>query len=409
MTENAPLGNTTKSSSTQSPRALYADVYKLLSASQHLLQKDNHRVCVCCNHRTPNTDTIKITRSSDATKASFSGVMKCGDIWACPVCARKVSEQRRIELNQAVEAAKSLGYRVPMLTLTHAHTSLDTLPETRKLMQKAYGRLTSGRWWQEFKDEYCVIGTIRAFEVTYGDKNGWHVHWHVMLVIDPSKATLEYQKDFDPIAMEITLKKRWGLTLHRLGGFASEEHGARVTEHENEVADYIAKFGYTPSGVESKARSKEQWTESHELAKNVSKRARGKYGRTPFQILEDYADGDKQSGALFVEYVKAMKHARQLVWSDGLKDLLLGGETASDQDIADEIESEIVVEIEPKAWRVIVRYRLRGKLLDLACQRKDAEISAIIQKCEDVEWTQFRKRILDRQSQDNKSSMTAPV
>ena len=42
-------------------------------------------------------------------KAFYQGLMSCGGIWTCPVCAAKISERRRQELKQAIEAAQALG------------------------------------------------------------------------------------------------------------------------------------------------------------------------------------------------------------------------------------------------------------------------------------------------------------
>ena len=77
-----------------------------------------------------------------------------------------------------------------------------------------------------------------------------------------------------------------------------------------------------------------KWGAAEELA--LGERKKGRLGRTPFQLLQDYAEGgDANAGALFTEFAKVFKGRRQLVWSRGLK-ALAGIEEKSDERIAEE-------------------------------------------------------------------------
>ena len=79
-----------------------------------------------------------------------------------------------------------------------------------------------------------------------------------------------------------------------------------------------------------------KWGAAEELTLTAKKEARSKTGRSPFQLLADYAErDDKQAGALFAEYAQTFKGLRQLVWSDGLKKLA-GVDAMTDEEVAEQ-------------------------------------------------------------------------
>jgi hypothetical protein len=82
-----------------------------------------------------------VWRSPDGG-AFFGNVQVCSLLWLCPVCAAKISERRRLELREAIAAARERGLRVFMLTFTIPHHCrdqakdlCDRLLHARKLLQ----------------------------------------------------------------------------------------------------------------------------------------------------------------------------------------------------------------------------------------------------------------------------------
>lgn len=361
------LGTTTNYPSKQSPRGLYKTAYNLLDHAQELLQSKNHRTCICCNYRTPQAEEIDIYRNLDTGTAGFAGLMKCGNVWACPVCARKISEQRRIELQSVIDAAKAAGDRVVMLNLTHSHKVGDTLRGNKDQMTKAYARLMSGRWWMEMKDWLALVGTVRALEITYTYDNGWHVHFHVLLFIQNHDITVG--------EIESHFAGRWSQVLNNIGGFASRERGAVITENDADIASYVNKQGEEIKKIVEKEAA---WTQSHELAKQVSKTSRSAAGRTPFALLKDSSLGDSQASALFLEYVVAMKHARQLVYSNGLKTYYTDDDELTDEQIVEMIDGEVIASIDIRTFRHISQVGARGWLLDAAAQGDDDALNTFL-------------------------------
>jgi hypothetical protein len=98
----------------------------------------------------------------------------------------------------------------------------------------------------------------------------------------------------------------------------------------------------------------------------MKKAAKG--GRSPFDLLRSYLnDRDRQAGALFVEYANAFKGKRQLVWSQGLKDLFSVQEQ-TDEETAARVDDDAILlgSITIEEWRLIRFFNVRGEILELA-------------------------------------------
>ena len=63
--------------------------------------KKQHRTCWCARHALTEMG-MPILRSPDGSGARIAKIKTCGSVWACPVCAAKVAELRRRELQKAM-------------------------------------------------------------------------------------------------------------------------------------------------------------------------------------------------------------------------------------------------------------------------------------------------------------------
>jgi hypothetical protein len=100
-----------------------------------------------------------------------------------------------------------------------------------------------------------------------------------------------------------------------------------------------------------------KWGLSHEMTKSSSKQGRLS-GVHPFQLANQDA-----TAHLFVEYVRAMKGQRQLVWSRGLKKLAGVLDKSDEQIAAEEVtkaDDRIPVPID--AWRYVLGNDARWEL-----------------------------------------------
>ena len=126
-----------------------------------------------------------------------------------------------------------------------------------------------------------------------------------------------------------------------------------------------------------------KWGAAEELA--LSGKKSGRAGRSPFQLLADYADqNDARAGALFAEFAGVFKGRRQLVWSPGLKKLAGIDEVSDEQAAEDAVRmadeskhDEQVGHFTPKGWSVVRRHR--AALLKFAELAGAAGVDAVVQ------------------------------
>lgn len=314
----------------------------LQSAVKKLLP--DKRVAKCCRIRAFKNLTIKVLYNAINKTAHFGGLQTCGSVWDDPVCAVKISERRRVdEVAPAMQSWESQGGQCLHLTLTHPHHKFNALADLLKGEQQAMRRFTGSRAISQLFQSIGFKGSIRAWEVTYGD-NGFHPHFHLILFV--SKA------DCLPLGiLESRLYDLWANAC-RLAKLPVPDrvHGVKLQDGSN-AKTYV---------------SKGCWGLDREITKGHLKKS--KNGRSPMDLIRSYAfDGDKQAGALFVEYSKAFHGRRQLQWSPGLKALFGIGEK-SDELLAAEQDDKanVLGEIEWPVWQLVLKSEFRGEILELA-------------------------------------------
>ena len=115
-------------------------------------------------------------------RSYYAGVMHCGLVWLCPVCAHRRTTHRRQQVRQLLVDHLAGGNGAEFLTLTLPHHAADKLANTWPLATNGWKRVQQGGAWTRLKAAIGIIGTIRVLEVTYSVKHGWHPHIHVVLL-----------------------------------------------------------------------------------------------------------------------------------------------------------------------------------------------------------------------------------
>ena len=278
-------------------------------------------------------------------RPSFGGLARCNSIWECPVCAPRVQAGRAEELRELNAAHVAAGGALYMATLTLPHNEGDALRPLRVHVAKAWSAIKSGAPWQRWKARLGLVGDVRALEVTHGP-NGWHPHLHAALY------TLAGVDDGTLEQFEEWLWLRWCAVLQRRTRAAgrvyrmpSREHGVRVEPLRQ--ADYLAKMGL-----------------AHETSSSWTKEGRAGH-RTPMQILRDIAlgagDPERRQAdiSLWRHYARAMKGARQLIYSRGLRARYALGDPLEDAELPDtqddleglsDAEHETVYSFDAREW-----------------------------------------------------------
>lgn len=312
--------------------------YRLQSVARVLVPGE--RVSSCLRRIVPGEKAVKVWRTEE--RAHYSGLMVCGSVWVCPVCAAKITERRRLDLVAGLDAWKARGGEVLMLTLTVPHYAHQPLKTVLSAFEKARGLLRNRKTWRGVAARVDVKGTVRALEVTHG-ANGWHVHCHELLFLsDGREESLR--------SIEGELASAWRSACLSAGLDAPNGHGLRLHDG-SQAARYAGKWGL-----------------DQELTKGHIKRGRDG-NLSPWDFLREVLEtGEDEKGELFREYAKAFKGHRQLHWSRGLRSLLGLDEEKTDKELAEKLETGSVLlgSLSWQDWHLVLGKDKRGQLLEIA-------------------------------------------
>ncbi len=324
------------------------------------------RLCDCGRRRTQ--PGVELWRG-EGGGVHFRGLSTCGSIWTCPVCSTKIATNRAAEVSELAEAHETAGGSIYMLTLTVRHKASDGARTLRKLVAEAFQKLQNRRAWRSLKDEFGIVGTVRALEVTHG-RHGWHPHLHILIFTRRAVAN-----DLD---LGTRIQWLWSNVVHKLGGTTTmDAQHWRPASAGRVAAEYVAK-----------------WGAGHEIAKGAHKDAAG---RSVWDLLKA-SEHDPKAGKLFTEYGEAFKGARHLTYSRGLRELYELKHAASDQELAEAEEQaeeqvplhdaetgevmeednapELLAFFDHGTWAQIVGRGWTGVILDIAAADGKAGVEA---------------------------------
>lgn len=297
-----------------------------------------------CLRLVNNRSNVEVWKHTKMQKAFYNGLLVCGSVWNCPICAAKISEKRRLELKQAFNAYKAEDGHMAFLTLTFSHSKFDSLQDILNKFLKASKRFKSGRAYQDIKKQMGIEGTIKALEVTYSDNNGFHPHSHEIIFY-------KNECNFDEVKKMLWIM--WKNACEAVGLSANEQYGLTLQSGED-ANEYLSKFG------------RGNWSLEQEMTKAHIKKGKNESSLTPFDFLKYYLESEeKKYLRLFQEYAMVFKGRRQLVWSKGLKKRF-AIEDKTDEEVAKERteEADLLGLIDYKDWKIILKYDLRSELLN---------------------------------------------
>ena len=303
-----------------------------------------HRVNYCLRQRVDALKLVSVRYNQKRQKAHYDNVQRCGSVWTCPFCARKISEGRRLELKTAVDNWQRKGGYVYLVTITNRHHKGDNLPDLLKGQSKAKQKLWEKTKVKDMMKSLGYSGRITATEVTYGN-NGWHPHYHILMFFDHQINTQ---------GLQTFLALEWQIACVKAGMKApSLENGVDVQKGKR-LTDYVAKWGL-----------------EDEMTKGHTKKGK-EGGLTPFDLLRQSVDNPHYSH-LVRQFADAFKGKQQLHWTRGLKKLLAVSDR-TDEELAEETEKESIEikEVATPIWRLVLIYKIRGEYLN-ACKDDHVE------------------------------------
>lgn len=350
--------------------------YERKAAAVAVLGK-RHRVAACHTHPVKGASSVDVwAKQGIPLPGHFKGLQTCALPWLCSVCAPKIAERRSAEIESAMMVCKAQGGQVLMPTFTVPHGRKDSLVDTLDLIKKALRSMGQSRRYREMQDRLGVQGRIIATEITHGEANGWHPHFHELWFFD--------RAGIDLAQLELDLFRMWRAACLKFGlGEPSRKHGV-VVQDGSRAAQYVAKM------------SDKEWSLADEIAKASSKSGR-KGSRSAWQLLDWMIDPEatpvhqKRAEALFREYAEATKGRRQLVWSPGLKKRYAIVEM-DDEELCAQVEEDsvLVAQIPLEAWRAIRLQKMQAHILN-AVQYGAEAVGALVDYCVRVSVTRHEK------------------
>jgi Replication protein len=312
--------------------------HRLRRTAGHIMGEFS-RVSGCGRKRISDHVTVARTASGNV---QYHGLMTCGSIWQCPVCAGRIASKRSVEVAELLQAHDDVGGAVYMATLTVRHRQSDQIGDVRDLVRDAWTKTLQGRIWQELKTHFGIVGYVRSLELTHG-KHGWHPHLHVLFF------TAKPVQDDAQLAN--ALFSRWADAVETLEGSCEiSAFDFRRATNVSAAADYVSK-----------------WGAGSEISKGAEKD--GRMGSlSPWQLLEKADKGHAQSVAIWKAYATAMHRARHMTYSVGIRELYNLREPLPDAQLSLETETiaRELYSFDEATWSQVVKQKLTGVVLDAA-------------------------------------------
>lgn len=302
---------------------LYLDDFK---SDQPILNHGSsgwpHRAAFCYHAAIPGSVGVELRRHEDKdhhVHAGLGGVEHCGDIWKCPVCALYSALRWQGDTIAAEQALRAEGYRLLLCVLTVSHDEGTTLAEEIEILRNAYTELFQQRKKSQKKRaaRWGIVGRMRAWDVLYGE-NGWHAHMNVIIAVGPDVRDYELEKIHDD------LDRTYRQAVANAGGFASCDHGLKITEYKNEKA-YSVKTGL--EGLESRQVG-DKFALGYELVSTDQKVQHGlSIGALRLATVAGYQrEGlvitPARAGELCLEYAATMQGERSVISAGVIREKL---------------------------------------------------------------------------------------
>jgi hypothetical protein len=332
-----------------------------------------NRVCNCLRVRTDRSTGIDLMKSPGADRAHYKGLQTCGSIHVCPICATKITEHRKKEIQEIIEKTSEKYHY--LITLTFPHYRSESCHESRTKFIEARRRLKN---WSEVKDHpeftpfrkilehHRYDGSVTTVEVTFG-QNGWHIHSHELFIFDePVKDLKKFRSDVFANWTKACLYS--GIEIKNPMAFykRSVQIDFLAGDHIQKMTTYLTKIA-----------NSDTWGLSSEMTKGSIKKSQNG-NITPFGMLYEIAQGDKKTSKqlykkyspLFFEYSQTFKGKQAIRFSKGLK-ARYGIEEKTDEQIVqgEDLAANIYGFFEAQTeWPIIRRLKLRGWVIEKSKQ-----------------------------------------
>lgn len=305
---------------------------------------------------------------SDGKKSRFYGNTSCGSAWSCPKCMPIVMAKKGTDIACAIDALARWYNEYPfMITFTLPHSKYMSCKDALTILQYTWRAFTKNKRrpklkeytlkisvgekntrggravgqagevrhyfvkaddWGAFREDLQIKHSVRCYEFTWSEKNGFHPHIHALFWTKKEN----FSKILD---YEDKLVKRWWTCAKKSAlKYWNEKFPDKKEENEKAVENYYTEWrmksidGHkscyiSRDKVTGKAEIKKSsyyvvgWSGDAELTASNYKQASNGH-LTPYQMLEKaYNDArliDKYV-PLYLEYCNATFGRRRVEYS----------------------------------------------------------------------------------------------
>lgn len=142
---------------------------------------------------------------ANSEHATLWGFQHCKNAWTCPECSAVVMSRYSTNIACAIEALKKQGQSAFMVTLGIPHTYRMSCHQAFTILKRTWENfIHHGNKVHTNKNDafssFCIATNctyrIRVCEMTWGQQNGWHPHYHALFFVDNDKlqSVLDWQQ-----------------------------------------------------------------------------------------------------------------------------------------------------------------------------------------------------------------------
>ena len=338
------LGNTTVKVSTFPQVVRKYRKYVVLNSVKSIMEGTGFRVESCMK---AVGKEVRVQKTGAVYH--YGGVITCGSVWVCPVCASRITEKRKQELQEALDTS---GFFPVLVTVTLAHKRSDALSNLLNTLNTSLRKLKAGRWWQNFAEKYGVKAHVSSLEFTYSTEKGFHPHKHLLFFLESADADIqEFKKE---------LTERYLYLVQKEGGYASAFHAIDVQAGASGAGVYLAKWGVVA-----------------EVTKSNLKEAKQEGSFSMWQLAE-LGESEAWARQAFLEYAYATYGKKAITYSHGARKALGMNKEKTDAELA-EVETEVITTISRKAWKCVLLIGAQAGVLILAETKGKEAVDKFIQ------------------------------
>ncbi len=260
---------------------------------------------------------------------SLRGVALCASPWVCPVCGPKIAVSRAVAMEPQAAALSARGWSAWLLTLTVRHSEKNSLADLFELFGLAWSAMTSGRSVSLYRKRSGGFEYVRGYDATWSPRNGWHLHFHLVLFFGPEAGT---GKEAAAWFLERWLKKveaNGGDALPRAQDMRPAGNAAAAAAYAMTLAGVgkhtdrhpeqtkMAKAMANGEEVETKYAAA-SFRSMAEATAAAAKKGRKEGGLTSAELRAGALAGNARHAAAYLEFVRETKGKRAVLVSEGL-------------------------------------------------------------------------------------------